>query len=509
MEQSIFRQDLFGWMIALVVGLPAVLIVLGELIERLQERGNPLVQGLRQVRHVVVPILALLIVLRQILGLSGAASWSRMIETLFWFTAVYASLTLVKNIGRLGECAPETRVNRIPILFFALARAAIVFFVATHILSGIWGFELGKVSIAVGIGTMGIALALQDTLSNLVSGFLLLADRPFRIGDWCLIDGNWLAVKQIGWRTTRFESPTLGMVIIPNGSLGKREITNHGREGNLYKWRLEVKFSYDDPPNRVIRVIDDVLTGIAEIIRGSWVINMVDYGDFAIAYRVAFSIDFGQYGAVRTKFYSQLYYAAKRNGLTFAFPIRQVHHYDMAMAQTPVEQPSQLVVTTLQAIPIFQALPLETLHELASDATIRHYGMGEQIVRQGESDEGLYIIHSGNVTLAAHARDGQTHEILHLAWGDIFGEMALLQGELSPVTATAIVDTQLIIIDHGPVTNLLGAHQQFAMAINIFVEERQRVIRAILGQEDVVSQQTARRELLDLLVSNAARNGNE
>ncbi len=50
MEQSIVRQEWFGWVIVLIVGLPAILIVLGELIERLQERGNPLAQGLRQVR---------------------------------------------------------------------------------------------------------------------------------------------------------------------------------------------------------------------------------------------------------------------------------------------------------------------------------------------------------------------------------------------------------------------------------------------------------------------------
>ena len=510
MEQSIFRQELFGWMIALVVGLPTVLVVLGELIERFQERGNPLAQGLRQVRHVVVPLLALLIVLRQVLGVAGAERWSQVITTLFWVSVIYTGLMLVQNLVRLGESTPSAWVNKIPVLFFTIARAIIVLLVGAHVLSGIWGFEFGQVTKIVGIGSMALALALQDTLSNLVSGFLLLADRPFKVDDWCRINGQWMQVKQIGWRTTRFESSPLGTVIIPNGSLGKEEIINHGQEGSLYKWYLKVGFSYDDPPSLVKSVLYDVLNGIDEI-RHDRVkkVYVTGYDDYIITYQVFFLIDFWDYGVARDKFFAQLYYAARRHGLTIPYPIRTVHQHVLEPSQAPVDVPLETIGTTLQAIPLFQALPPAALQEMGTNAAMHRYGVSERIVRQGEPDAGLYIVQSGTVTLSARNREAQEQEILHLTAGDVFGEMALLGNEHSLVSVTVTADAQILIIDHALINQLVSEHPPFATALNVFIEERKRTMRAVIGHEEVASQQTARHELLTLLVADgeASRNG--
>ncbi len=458
----------------------------------------------------MVPTLALLIVLRQILGLSGLTTWSRMMETLFWLTVVYAGLALVKNMGHLSERSSAAWARNVPILFFVLARAVMLFLVATHVLSGIWGFEVGKVTTAVGIGTMGIALALQDTLSNLVSGFLLLADRPFRIGDWCLINGSWLKVREIGWRTTRFDNMERGIVTIPNGTLGKSEITNYGQEGSLFEWRLEVGFSYEDPPNLVRRVIQDVLDGLDGLEPGSIGIHTVRYDGSQIIYLVVFAIDFNHQLTARTEFLSQLYYAAKRHGLTIPHPTRTVYHRDMATAQASATSPTHHHLATLQGISLFQTLTSETLSELAAEAGIRRYGVGERIVRQGEPDEGIYIIQDGRVTLSAHNRDGEEHPIFHLVPGDVFGEeRSQQQGEPSPVTATVTTDAQILFLGSDAVEKLLGEQHQFAMAMNVFVEERQRAIWALLGQEDVELQQSARHELLNLLVSDTTPNGSE
>jgi hypothetical protein len=62
MGYSIFQHDLFWRVFGLLTGLAVVIVVLGEVSERLDQRGNPLAQGVRYVRHVVVPLLAVLLI---------------------------------------------------------------------------------------------------------------------------------------------------------------------------------------------------------------------------------------------------------------------------------------------------------------------------------------------------------------------------------------------------------------------------------------------------------------
>lgn len=136
----------------------------------------------------MLPVLALLLIMRHILSVEEAESSARLVATLFWMVVVYAVFNLVRALIQLGAEKPTAWHANVPPLFFALCRGAILFWAITHILSNIWGVELGKHTTAIGVGSMGIALALQDTLSNLVSGFLLIVDRPFKEGDWCKMD---------------------------------------------------------------------------------------------------------------------------------------------------------------------------------------------------------------------------------------------------------------------------------------------------------------------------------
>ncbi|ETX08479.1 MAG: hypothetical protein ETSY2_05195 [Candidatus Entotheonella gemina] len=206
MEASFLKQEIFLWGLGLVLGMPILILVLGEWSERLARRGNPLAQGLRQIRHVVLPVLVVLLVLRHLVGVTDAAAWLQSLETLLWLTVAYAGLTLLRNTSTFSDLYPTAWVSGVPGLFFVLVRTVMIFWVLAYILAGVWGIELGRYATSLGFAGMAVAFALQEPLSNLVSGFLLLADRPFQVGDWCQIDGRWVLVQQTGWRTTRFES---------------------------------------------------------------------------------------------------------------------------------------------------------------------------------------------------------------------------------------------------------------------------------------------------------------
>jgi small-conductance mechanosensitive channel len=264
-DLSIAYQDLLWLVLGLVVGLPVLIVLLGEVSERLAQRGNPLAQGLRQFRNVVVPLLAVLFIMRYILGVASSARWSQVVETVVYVALMVCGLTFIRNLVRLAEIRPASRLNNVPRIFFALARALVLLVISGHLLASVWGIELSRLTTALGVGSLVMALALQDTLSNLVSGFLLLADRPFKVGDWCEIGGKRMQVQEVGWRTTRFASfETRGLLMFPNGSLGKEIITNFGQEGSVYTMRQRIGFSYDDPPNRVKQVLLNLLLNMEE-----------------------------------------------------------------------------------------------------------------------------------------------------------------------------------------------------------------------------------------------------
>src|SRR2546426_1174391 len=76
---------------------------------------------------------------------------------------------------------------------------------------------------ALGVGGLALALALQDTLSNLFAGMHLLADRPIRVGDYVKLSVESVEgyVVDVGWRSTRVRTLQNNVVIVPNSKVSQ------------------------------------------------------------------------------------------------------------------------------------------------------------------------------------------------------------------------------------------------------------------------------------------------
>ncbi len=133
------QQELIIWALGLVLGLPCLILILGELVERLERQQNPLAPVVRQIRNVMLPVLTLLLIMRHILSVEEAESSARLVATLFWMVVVYAVFNLVRALIQLGAEKPTAWHANVPPLFFALCRGAILFWAITHILSNILG----------------------------------------------------------------------------------------------------------------------------------------------------------------------------------------------------------------------------------------------------------------------------------------------------------------------------------------------------------------------------------
>ncbi|MFH1783604.1 MAG: mechanosensitive ion channel domain-containing protein [bacterium] len=95
-----------------------------------------------------------------------------------------------------------------------------------------FGVNINALVATLGVGSLAIALAAQDTIANIISGFLLMIDRPFSIGDDIkLPSGERVRVIEIGVRRSKFVLEDEAIVIVPNLELSKSKIINYTYKG--------------------------------------------------------------------------------------------------------------------------------------------------------------------------------------------------------------------------------------------------------------------------------------
>lgn len=496
MDIAILQQEIFIWVLGLVIGLPLLVVLLGEVSERLAQQENPLAQTVRQIRHYVIPLVAALLIMRPIVGLASSEPSVQVVETLLWLTVIYAGLTLISNLAQIANLNPGTLLATIPKIFFALGRGLVIGLAGFYLISYVWQVDLSNMATALGVGSLVIALALQETFSNLVSGFLLIADNPFKVGDMIQVGDELLIVQDVTWRTTRCISDRDGsLVMIPNGLLGNETFRNHGsRELSRLKMRHSVSFSYNDPPNRVSRIMLETLKQIDFVLdTPAPRVFLVAYEDSAIRYELRYYVSVWHRSRCIDMVNRHIYYVAKRHDLTFQYPTQV--SYEQGTVDLPplkVEHHLNDIQKSLRALYIFAILEQATIDYIVQAASVGYYGAGESIVREGEPDAGFYIIQSGQVTLSVRDKKGQTQQIGELMPGDFFGEMALLRGEPSPISVIATADLEVLIIEHQTMADLIMENPQFALEMDTFIEERKKMIASVLDAEDRPSRANGR-----------------
>ena len=161
---------------------------------------------------------------------------------LYFLTTVFITYWIQKLAGAgLGwyrdTIAIKTRTSLddefIP-LFSRVGRTVIWVIGAIIILSR-FGVDTKAIIASLGVGSLAIALAAQDTIANIIAGFLIMVDRPFRIGDEIrLPSGEKVKVLDIGIRRSKFLSEENAVIIMPNLELSKSKIVNftYGKEQN-------------------------------------------------------------------------------------------------------------------------------------------------------------------------------------------------------------------------------------------------------------------------------------
>jgi len=188
-----------------------------------------------------------------------------MVRTLFtllillwgraWFHAVTLLIgVMARDTARFPAFQPRTRPLFEMVVKLVLISVFIWMFMALWDIDGTaWLASAGVVGIAVGF-------AAKDTLANLISGVSIIADAPYKIGDYIVLDtGERGVVTELGMRSTRLLTRDDVEISIPNAVMGNAKITNEsGGPAIEHRIRIPVGVAYGTRPARVVEVLEQI-----------------------------------------------------------------------------------------------------------------------------------------------------------------------------------------------------------------------------------------------------------
>jgi len=190
------------------------------------------------------------------------------------------------------------------------------------------GIKLTTLTVFAGALGVGLGFGLQNIASNFISGLLLLAERPLKVGDMVFIGNYEGEVKNIGIRSLMIITSDNKNVIIPNSELISHPFTNATRNDNKVRVTLEVGTSYDNDPFKVKELLITVLSKISSVlITPAPNVFLSNLGDSAIIFKLQYYIDFkhGNNNSTKSEILFAIWETFQANNISMPYPQRDIH----------------------------------------------------------------------------------------------------------------------------------------------------------------------------------------
>lgn len=226
---------------------------------------------------------------------------------------------------------PERKAEMTPIISL-LSRLGYAVVIVVAFAAGLdrFGINITALAAALGIAGLGFALAAQDTIADAIAGMLILADRPFRVGDRINIDAidTWGDVVEIGLRTTRIRTRDNRLVIVPNSTISKNEVVNYSYPDPRYRIETHVGIGYDSDLEKARQVIIDAVRDTEGVLQDKPIEALyIEMAESDMRFRVRWWIDsYVDTRRMLDSIHTALQNALDEAGIRQAYPIQELHH---------------------------------------------------------------------------------------------------------------------------------------------------------------------------------------
>ena len=478
------------WAIVVIVVIPIAIIAGSELDERLRQRESPLRHAALVIRAWVLPFFAMWALLVPVLGVDRDSLSVQAASTGLMLAVAAAVLRVLRVvINRTREHVNSGGRRRAPELLLMLPRMVVIIATGWLLIQAVWGIDLSAALTALGVTSLVISFALQDTLSGLASGLLLLADQPIQPGHWVNVGDIEGQVIDINWRTTKIQDRNGDVIIVPNSQLATSSIINYTAVQGLHRVVVSVQVAYVNPPTSAkAMLLDAALSTDGVLTDPPPKVRVTQTDDPLMGYDVQMWIhDYAIAPRVKSDFGSNVWYQSHRHDVPLPSPAQDLFLHDAA-ALAKVGGPSHAdLLGWLSQSPLLASLDDDALARLARASRAVRYEVGELIADADDDSRHMVVISEGQANLVLRRPDHVESVITPLAIGEIAGFVSGDDEMPAGVGVRAMTDCQVIIVD-GDVTEAVASRSvELAAALNRMSATRRRRAERVLARRPITA----------------------
>lgn len=225
---------------------------------------------------------------------------------------------------------PDSLTKSTRTLLLTIARVVLFVLGALIVLDTI-GVPITPLLASLGVGSVAVALALQDTLSNFFGGLYILVDKPVRIGDYVKVDDVEGQVERIGWRSTWIHTLANDNYIVPNSKIASAQLKNYDLPSSPVVLLIPCGVAYGSDLEKVERVAVEVAADVLTRVPGADsafqpAVRFNAFADSSIGFNIVLQVQrFTDIGLVRHEFIKALHLRFNREGIEIPFPQQVIH----------------------------------------------------------------------------------------------------------------------------------------------------------------------------------------
>lgn len=361
-----------------------------------------------------------------------------------------------------------------------------------------FGFRLTGLLTSSAILSAIIGLALQDTLSNIISGIVLHIEKPFEIGDWIKIGEQEGEVVEISWRATRLRTIDGNFIVIPNINTSKEIVLNYYKPTKDHAITIKIGIDYSTPPASVKETVLKTIKDCDNILLfPDPAVNVLSFGDSSILYEIKFWIrDHSLLKRIQDDVMTKLWYSLKRKDIHIPFPIQTVYLKQEDKApDTSLDLETKMDM--IKKIELFHDLSGNDLIQIAKTCSPLNFTSGEKIVTLGDEGHSLFLVAQGTVDVVNYDSKGSMIHLKELSSGNYFGEMSLLTGEKRSATVMAKNEVSVLKIASENIVPIIKKNPKIMEAISHKLAERKVTTKDIMDKA-ILNEKLAEKEALSV-----------
>ncbi len=483
MPEWLGNETWIAWGVGLLIGFPFLMILFGEMLYRIEGRSeNNRHAFLANAQYFVLPSLVLYLLLMQVMGLTHENIIIKVVASVFWISFIYLVVSTFNLFWQSSADDENAWQSRVPSLVLNIARLFFILLGVALVVSTVWEVDLGQMLAALGVGSIVLGLALQDTLGSLFAGITLISARQFQVGDWLKTGDVTGRVIAINWHSVTLETFEDDSLVIPNSMLARETFHNLSRPSKIHMERITIDFCEDHPPNQVRNALLEAAHSTPGVLREPAPrIILKALADDAGKYEAQLYFDdYAKYDTLYDEYLTRAWYAAKRHGVVFPFEdhlLFQARAAEMDQGIDDTIEDDELI-DKLVELDSF-TLSRDELDVLTAQAKIKRFGSGEKFITLDAECDGLYVVLTGKARKTTKNYKGEEKNMGSAYPGDLIGLISTIRHDESMINAYAELDTQLVILNSDSVRSVLKSNPKFAFSLEQGIETRLKSLQAV------------------------------